>query len=399
MHYECNHEVLTIMSSICLVLLVLPAVSCGEKPMDRAIIAQLFAQLKSDNDDLRSQAADHLVELAQQEDTVIPKLISALRDRNHGVRYKAASVLGRIGGPRATVAIPELARLFADDREEEPIRNMAANALGLLGPESVPALARQLQRRTDVFGRRKAADALSRNQLSAREAIPVLINCLSDDDSEVRLVAVESLARFGEAAVQPLLAALKRDNPYIQVFAAEALLEADPRRGPSVIQVLSRGLQHSSRAIRVQAASALTRVGPEGKRVIPLLVLALKDEDDDVRYNAADALGSIGPDDKSAIPALINSLADPHPYVRGYAAVALGKCGPRAKAAVSALVKLIHDENEEVRTFAARSLGQIGPEAGDAIPALKSAIKDPLYQDDFIFLEAVKQALGRLGPR
>jgi HEAT repeat protein len=58
------------------------------------------------------------------------------------------------------------------------------------------------------------------------------------------------------------------------------------------------------------------------------LIEALSDKDALVRMRAARALGRMGPDAKEAIPALLEAVNHPEPPVRQAAAEALREIGP-----------------------------------------------------------------------
>ena len=69
---------------------------------------------------------------------------------------------------------------------------------------------------------------------------------------------------------------------------------------------------------------------------VPNLINALSDNDEDVRIAAAEALGKIGPEAKGAVPALIIVLGDSDHVMRNRTVEALGKIGPEAKEAIPA---------------------------------------------------------------
>ncbi|MDJ0820046.1 MAG: HEAT repeat domain-containing protein [Desulfobacterales bacterium] len=62
---------------------------------------------------------------------------------------------------------------------------------------------------------------------------------------------------------------------------------------------------------------------PQDESRIELLTRDLKDEDPNVRVKAAHALLKMGPDAEEAIPTLIEALEDEDEYVRWYAAETL----------------------------------------------------------------------------
>jgi len=98
----------------------------------------------------------------------------------------------------------------------------------------------------------------------------------------------------------------------------------------------------------------------------PALGKALKDENRYLRITAAEALVKLGPEAKGAVPALSEALRDELAYVRERAAQALKRIGPEARAAVPALTEALEDANVEVRRAAAAALKKIDPETAAA---------------------------------
>jgi HEAT repeat protein len=89
--------------------------------------------------------------------------------------------------------------------------------------------------------------------------------------------------------------------------------------------------------------SATIALGRIGAAAVPDLVRALGDPDPGVRLRAAEALARIGPDAKEAVPELIRLLSDEREHVetRKAAAWALGQIGPPASGAVPELMRIL----------------------------------------------------------
>jgi HEAT repeat protein len=125
---------------------------------------------------------------------------------------------------------------------------------------------------------------------------------------------------------------------------------------------------------RKKAINALTAIGTEDKRVLPVLIKALKDRY--ISNEAAHALGNIG---KDAVPALLPLLKGRDTELRKWAAVALSDIGPEAKETIPALIECLEDQDQSLRGWAAAALGRMAPESKAAIPALiKLLDKDDL---------------------
>lgn len=161
------------------------------------------------------------------------------------------------------------------------------------------------------------AGCLGKDPVEAR--VDKLIKNLGDKDMNVSYPSYEAICEIGKPAVDPLIKALKDDNP----------------------------------SVRSSAASALGTIG-DPKATDPL-IKALKDNDRGVRIAAARALGELN--DKRAVEPLIESLKDKDPEVRVYVAESLGYL--KAQKAVEPLIELLKDENETVVYGAVISLGQL----------------------------------------
>jgi hypothetical protein len=93
-------------------------------------------------------------------EAVVPALVSALRDEDEDVRGVAADALGMIG-PRAQGATPDLAAALKD--RSLKVRHDAAKALGAMGPAAaaaIPALTTAARDDPEPWSRDAAAEAL-----------------------------------------------------------------------------------------------------------------------------------------------------------------------------------------------------------------------------------------------
>ena len=190
--------------------------------------------------------------------------------------------LARLWGP------PLLIIALGDKDSDMRVREAAAEALGKIGPEEVPAL----------------------------------IKALGDENSYVRSAAAEALGKIGPEAVPALIRALGDEDSSVRWRAAYTLGEIGPEAKEAVLALI-RALGDEDSSVRWRAARALGKIGPEAKEAVPALIEALGDKDEQVREAAAEALGKIGSEAKEAVPALIKALGDKYKYVRTEVARAL----------------------------------------------------------------------------
>lgn len=174
--------------------------------------------------------------------------------------------------------------------------------------------------------RRQALESLAKLGPRAREAVPVFLIALEDEDVIIRGEALRGLPKLrpdpeiGVAAVTPLLS-----DPHLanRVWAANAL--ADFGRGEMAAAHLTALLKGEG---KTGAAAGLSRLGPEARGAVPFLVEMLeKRADANEGYWAAMALAAIGRDAASALPALEGASADPEKSVREAASFAIREIG------------------------------------------------------------------------
>jgi len=269
-----------------------------------------------------------------------------------------------------------------------------ADALVRIGSPSVPVLIQRLKDE-DSDVRKAACSALGK--LGDPSAIPALIEALKGRDRDVPRAACDALVQIGSAAVPALIkAATSNPSPSARCGACEALGKlGDPAAIPALIKALKdRGgylLKDSDSLYRdaymrvcEKASEALGELGDPS--AVPALIKAAGDPSDRVRPAAYSALVRIG---KPAVPVLIDALKDRSRYVRRRACFALGELGDPS--AVPALIQALKDEDSGVRKAACWALGKLGDPS--AVPALIQALKD----EDSGVRKAACWALGKLG--
>ncbi len=204
-------------------------------------------------------------------------------------RAHAAETLGQIGHLHAVLP---LINLLGDDSEDREVKSVATQALGEIRDE---------------------------------RAIAPLIEVLGLPNSTTDQPVADVLAKFGEAALQPLMRVLSASTREAQRFwAARILGELQTHRAtPTLLNALS---DHSTK-VRAEAALALGRLGTR-EGVSPLSRMLLGDPVPLVRDAAAQALGKIA--DDRTLAALREALADLDHDARRSAMLALEKMGEKA---------------------------------------------------------------------
>lgn len=270
------------------------------------------------------------------------------------------------------------------------LRVRAINALAGIGAASVPALTPVLNHQ-DSATRCAAADALGSIGAGATEAIPALVVLLSERNREVAQHAASALGFIGPAAVPALLQVAGRGDSYATEMAGTAFSHL--KADADVVHELDRVLRNPGEApgMRGFAAKALGNMREKAAEAIPDLVLSLHDENEEVRSAARWALGQIGP---AAVPSLQESLKSNDPRVRAGAASALGSMGPSAKDAAPALLQAMKDGDRTVRIETISALEKMRVTSRAAVQALIQTLDADA--DEIVRLNAA-HALKRIG--
>src|SRR5262245_50409380 len=130
-------------------------------------------------------------------------------------------------------------------------------------------------------------------------AVPDLIKALEDEDWEVRNQAAVALGVIGpeaKAAVPALIDVLQGEDKYLRSHAATALGKVGRQAGTAV-PALTRALQDKDEDVRRNAAAALGQIGPDSKGAVSDLIELLKDERKPVRQQALKALEQLDPEE------------------------------------------------------------------------------------------------------
>jgi HEAT repeat protein len=339
----------------------------------------LIEVLRCDDSVQRKAAAMALARLGGQE--AVGPLQSALQDKDVSVRMTAAALLAKLGHPQTLLAHLQDSdfRIRADALNAlqgvgwEPTtaeeRATLAVARGCHDPDfpkgqsgSKKALARLASSASACFGQAVAEGAA---------ALGPLLTVLQNHSSVRRALAVEALARLGDArAVGPLRTALRDWDQAVRAATVRALAKLGE------LQPLLAELNDSDRSVRYNAASDLGRLG-DARAVAPLRATLL-DSDRGVRRAAACALAGLGVHEP-----LLEALQDDDHFWRADAVETLQRAGWKPATA-------------EQRAAVALALGQFDQAVAEGTAALGSLLT-ALRDIDPAFRRKTADALGTLG--
>jgi HEAT repeat protein len=273
--------------------------------------------------------------------------------------------VGQLGGVERSVAATMLVeRLEAASEEERERVRVTLRAVG-----AVESLVRSAGR--CVVPSRRALAVVTLGRIGAPEAVPALLDRLSDRSRYVRECAVRSLGWIGDARSLPALAEFFRRPGSVSPGVVYDALVAFGSSAELVFAEELRSPLESARVAACFGVAALSEPEQAGRLLAQLLV----DGSGRVRAAAAGALGDRG---GVEVPeALARSLLDDEPAVRTAAVGALGFFDdPRS---VQLLLNALLDADRDTVVRASESLLRLsrlrnsGAAAADAVASRDGA--------------------------
>lgn len=354
--------------------------------LGRSVVPELVTELNCQDPDVRKFVLDILGEIG--DDTVIRPMLAALEDGDDNVRAAAAENLGKIGG---AAAVPAL--LKAMDYPNLWFRFTVLEALGQIG-ESVP-VAPLLRYGDDPLLRKALFDCLGR--IGQADAVPRLVEGLTDANRNLREAAVQSLARISRDLPEAVEQSLRPcSGGAVAEAVANQLESQDPRTRKQAARLMiflrderfASGLLDfvSDDELCESAVGALIQMGPA---VVGRLMGKWHDADSRTRTYLTYVCGETGCGE--GMDLLLDGLSSPDPQLRMVAARALGRI--EGKEAIAPLIEHLGDEVEEVREASVEALCRLGAFCREEIvPRLLSQMEhhDPERR------MAVVLVLGRL---
>ena len=287
--------------AILMIFLALAVALTGEAKAQG--VEGLVAALRGKNEEARWQAAIELGKMGEAAAAAAPALAEALQDPSLFTRMQAANALGKIG-PKARPAVPQLIAVVRDSEEDRRVRRYAIFSLGEIDSTDPTVIAALQDASVDPEETvRTGAQAVLAEIGLRGQPVDVLISKLGEPSWETRADAARVLAERGpdaREAVPALINAIsdataegQPADGVVVVEATRALLAIGPGARDQAIESLTRALRTAPALGRVHAAQALGELGSEGRAAIPALESALLDKEQWVRETADEALRKI----------------------------------------------------------------------------------------------------------
>jgi HEAT repeat protein len=312
---------------------------------------------------VRTAALRLAVKLAGKErGKVTPALEKALKDADKSVRVAAAELL-TAKGALTTADVPRLQEMLKHGDVE--VRGAAAAGLTQLGTgakEALPALLETVKDETLPAATRLAClKAASTAGADPKDLVPVLQKAARDNNMELRIAALDAVARLGPNASATLGGVIKAlDDRESRKAALAALAAIGPGAAKEGIPQALRFIDDAE--LRPDVLTTLTALKPTGPDAAPLVTKLLEIVGDetkaDVRAKEVALLAAVG---KPAVQPLALAVdRNPNQHVRQAAAEALGQMGGAARDAVPLLTKAARaDQVKEVREAATAAIVKI----------------------------------------
>jgi cyclophilin family peptidyl-prolyl cis-trans isomerase/HEAT repeat protein len=379
-----------------------PQTSLEQKPLTSLTIAALMRirspasveplarQLKSNDAEIRAQAANALARLRQPIEAAVPALIEALNDGDADARANAARALGASKDARA---IEPLVRLL--DVKNDRVRVNAVRALSALndrrGGEPLVALGEKLLERHDEnFGKSRVTDTTSTTLIEIitalgaikdERALPFLRHVRWIGEAEVEV----AMARFGE---KEFFAAWDDDMPpgsekdwrRMAAFAHGLAETGAPRAREVILKLLDPSYRNR---VPAQALPDVLRAAAKLKveNLPQILREQLSRPDVIVRSTAASLLADLSGDENLA--ALIDALARAKNDLANDARLAILTAVSKHKKpeAVEAVKSALADRDHLVRRHAVDLLKQMGSgDFSDRVGVVQTGHGNAFYQ-------------------
>jgi HEAT repeat protein len=251
---------------------------------DRSAVPILLEALNGEYFTVRSRAALALGKIGDVK--AVPPLLRLLKDPEDEVRIAACIALSGFKDPST---FDDITNVLLDDPKIE-VRQAAAKALGDTGhPAALPYLMEALHDSYWWYEREYAAgDLLDAIEKMGNAAVDPLIEALRDKEGTVRKFAATLLGKLGDpSAIEPLGMALYDLHHEVGKASAESLA----RFGTPAFDVLVEALSHPEMWIRIHAMSALSKI--QDSKVTLILLEMLNDPEREVKKQAIQFLGEL----------------------------------------------------------------------------------------------------------
>lgn len=378
------------------------AIEALGKIQDERAIPYLIKGLGLPNQTASQLLADILARFGEKALDPIIKTISTSSQETQ--RFWGVHILGRSKNRKV---ISALKNALSDHIAK--VRGEAAKGLGNIGArDAVSSLCKVFLEDPNSLVRDSCAEALG--AIADERSLSTLIAGFSDLDIETRRRSMEAMEKMGEKAIPFLLDALKNGPEEAKIQAASALermglvaAEIERLDGPEekeafenlrfiaktgVVETLIRSLNHLNLKIRISLCHILENI-PHNRTLEALSEMAQKDKELTGRIEALSALAKLA--DKRSIPILKQALQTGEEVVQERLLAAIQEAPLYLlKELWEEISLLLHADKISIRILAADVLFRL------SLPCLVPIFLDSLSDSSWEIRKKAAEALGKL---
>ncbi|MHC4561609.1 MAG: HEAT repeat domain-containing protein [Planctomycetota bacterium] len=278
------------------------------------IASALLAVLTEDADaEVRQAAARAFHEVGYVDETMIDGLMAALSNEDETTGWWAGYSLGQAKDHAEVIAPRLIALLKGDDLRQCAIAAQTLASMEDPPKEALPVLIELLESK-DIKVRGTVLRALARIDPDCEVIVPTAMTMLAAEEADIRSGAADCLGRLGgraAEAVPALIEALTDSGKYVPWSAGYALSQIGVTADE--VPALLKLLKHASPETREAAARALNGASvPDKTDIVVALVPLFEDEETDVRSTAYSTLVGYGQDAAIALPRLRTMAEESH---------------------------------------------------------------------------------------
>lgn len=206
--------------------------------------------------------------------------------------------------------------------------------------------------------RMELVSLLSRLGPDAKEATPIMIETLRNENASVGMIAIS----FFTAGENP-------DAPLNQL---------DQAQKQELLPLLLAAVQGNNEGLRNNALIALRYYPDEQQAITQVILPLLKDPKPELSLRAVQTLSRVNPDilvSSSAVTVALDILKNPDPQLACQGASTLGEMHKESSLVVPALLDAVRGTNSLVSSAAVHALSKFPEEAGTITPVLQEILR------------------------
>lgn len=231
---------------------------------------------------------------------------------------------------------------------------------------------------------------------SYQQVSGVLIKCLCENELKVKLSILGILGELDnpdEKIIAAIIECLNDNNTDVRECAAETIIMLGKSDDPQFIEVIIKNLSHEKSKIRKSSFKVIEKLAKlADQRIIDAHLNNLNSNYTKIKYDAAEALGLIGKADNNVIEALINSLNDKSPKYIKCAIKSLLKIGKNKTKVIMAIIKCLNEANSDDKKDIMEMLGCLEKADDQLVEVLIKNLSD----EDWSVSHSAQKVLSKL---